>query len=912
MKKKLTVNTLALGNLKTRKKQYAVMIIGIILAMVFSSGIMFFLFSFTETTYEKQLNEYGNQNAILYLEGADKEYYDSLIDDGTFESYALAHTIGYGYTDEEKQPQGASIAWLEDGAKELSNQSFIEGSYPAKENEIAIERNTLDKLGYKDAKIGDEINLYVKVQNDNDFYKTVEKTYKLSGIVSDKKLYLNKDYAYGINDFIPACFVMQGTETETGGKEKLIAYANVDLNIREDYEDDYDKLWKHIVDFADQNKEYRTNFEHASKKLFGISYIEICGVVLTLVLVFASCVAIVNSFNSNLKERKKQIGMLRAVGATKRQIIKIFGREAFIIALITSPVAMIISYIAVSIVLKLFNSDVVVTKSIIVLPVSLIVGIITVMLASLVPLISASKITPMQAIRDIEQNRKMKTKKIKSKKEFKVSSLVAQRNLNFSKGSRISVSVMLIAIIVLSSFGFSFMQYAKDDFFEYNFDYKLNYGFYTGIYNLKSENVGPDDYDKANIASIDYLSKVYSYKQIGTYININDYTDYFRICADNHMIFNNKDNLTYDNYFDETRGEFSQEYFNYKKAYNENSEMFVTNIISTDNNALRELSEKDIDGEINLDKLASGEEIILVAPKKTALTVNITQDRKGNTAYDEMTIWDNEKSEYKTVAEDVCPYKAGDKITLNVVTYENEDEAVLTPEKYDKKTKEVTIGAIISPNDLENNSSYLMTDTLFILTSNQGMNNFYENKKYDEFTILCDEEITPEIDERIMNALQEYVDLYSLDLISNFDIVQRQQNEHAAFFASMIAVIIIGFSICASIINNTLTARIRESKREIGTLRAFGADLGELAKSYTLQMFSMFTWGTGLGFLAFLIGYGIIYLAHKVNESMMNLVFYPYITILFVIILFAVCAVNLRLKIKKEMKNSIIDNIREL
>ena len=40
-------------------------------------------------------------------------------------------------------------------------------------------------------------------------------------------------------------------------------------------------------------------------------------------------VVIVNAFNSNLKERKKQIGMLRAVGATKRQIISIFGREAF-------------------------------------------------------------------------------------------------------------------------------------------------------------------------------------------------------------------------------------------------------------------------------------------------------------------------------------------------------------------------------------------------------------------------------------------------------------------------------------------------------------------------------------------------------------------------------------------------------
>ena len=50
MKKKLTVNTLALGNIKNRKKQYTIMIIGIILAMVLSSSIVF-LYSAAKETY---------------------------------------------------------------------------------------------------------------------------------------------------------------------------------------------------------------------------------------------------------------------------------------------------------------------------------------------------------------------------------------------------------------------------------------------------------------------------------------------------------------------------------------------------------------------------------------------------------------------------------------------------------------------------------------------------------------------------------------------------------------------------------------------------------------------------------------------------------------------------------------------
>lgn len=40
MKNKLTVNRLAMGNLRARRKQYTLMIIGIILAMIFSSGVL--------------------------------------------------------------------------------------------------------------------------------------------------------------------------------------------------------------------------------------------------------------------------------------------------------------------------------------------------------------------------------------------------------------------------------------------------------------------------------------------------------------------------------------------------------------------------------------------------------------------------------------------------------------------------------------------------------------------------------------------------------------------------------------------------------------------------------------------------------------------------------------------------------
>ena len=61
MKKKLTVNRLAMGNLRARRKQYTLMIIGIILAMVFSSGVLFFVFCMASSLDEIEKRGGGNQ-----------------------------------------------------------------------------------------------------------------------------------------------------------------------------------------------------------------------------------------------------------------------------------------------------------------------------------------------------------------------------------------------------------------------------------------------------------------------------------------------------------------------------------------------------------------------------------------------------------------------------------------------------------------------------------------------------------------------------------------------------------------------------------------------------------------------------------------------------------------------------------
>ena len=77
--KRLTVNSLAWGNLKKRKKQYAALIAGIILAMVFSSGTLFFVSCLFSSQKELRRVRYGTADFIAFELTEDEISYLSCI-----------------------------------------------------------------------------------------------------------------------------------------------------------------------------------------------------------------------------------------------------------------------------------------------------------------------------------------------------------------------------------------------------------------------------------------------------------------------------------------------------------------------------------------------------------------------------------------------------------------------------------------------------------------------------------------------------------------------------------------------------------------------------------------------------------------------------------------------------------------
>ncbi len=913
-KKHLTVNTLAIESLKQRKKQYAVMIIGIILAMVFSSSIIFFASSMISSLRENLAVNYGMADKILI--NADEKIIDEAKERELIGESGYAHVIGYAYTDKNDEINGTAIAWLDDDAKKLANPVLLEGKYPEKSGEIAIESSALLKLGIK-AEVGDKISFSFLNQNGN---KTVSKekikTYTLTGILRNKKSNITAGQGLGKTS-LPAAFVCDGEKTDLGGKECLVCYIE-DIADKPFSEDAPLTYFLHTkIDFPDM---YAVSFGDIFD--YGNGYelydIIIFAVIIVLVLMIASCMGIINSFNSNLAERKKEIGMLRAVGATKKQIRTIFGRETLIISLICTPISLAISYVLVKGIIKIIGNDFIFVPNIPVLIACGVFSVICVMLASLIPLFKASKITPVQAIRNIDLTRKMKTKHIKSQKEFNVPSLLAKRNMTFGKFKQALVSIFLIISIIGSCFACSWVTYAKNDMYHIDSDYELSLkrDMYDFGINYQRGNNGFSENDKQAILSSTYIDSSQGYKECNTNILLDKISDYARAISNNIYVpdYDRISEITKENYEKIQYSNINSEYSELKEKMGYSS-YIPAQITAFDSKTLEELEKYVSDGKINMNKLNSGEEIIVLAPKRVGAYLDTEYEYDPNIQYDYNDNVKDDKEYFEKEERDVTVGESLNLSTLSAANqntdYESEDFSSI-PDNIKENKRTVKISALIDeiPEGIYQGFG---GNTLMLITSVEGLNNFAENIKYKELKFYLNQKCNDEIDKEIQNIMNEIkASVDNSHVVSEYQFQKDQKNELKKIFIAMIAVIILFFAICASIINNTLTAGIRENKKEIGTLRAVGASEKELVISYVRQLFSMFIWGLGIGFGGFFISYAALIIKYKSEGRTTDMMFNPWVTIVFCVILFAICAINLWSKIRKEMKNSIVENIREL
>ena len=917
MKKKLTVNTLAMGNLKQRKKQYTILIIGIILAMVFSSGIMFFLSCMQSSTEETNRRFYGTQDEV-YLKATDIDFENDPLSE-FISDYSFAHTIGFAIKDEEKSDIGTAVAYLDEKAVDMYYPYLYEGRLPEDDGEIAVERQALMQLGFENIKLGEQITLTMKIPDGKEFSDKIEKrTFSLVGVICNKKSHICEWDSADEANFLPAAFVNRGEKVALGGKELLVAFVNLKKYEKNYNEENWD--WDKYYDASEKVAGISTRYHDETDGTSGtdIRMTMIYSIAFAIILTLVSCLAIVNAFANNLRERKRQIGMLRAVGATKRQIIKIYAREAFIISLISAPISILISYFGVKLITGIMGDDLIFIPKIWILFVGALLGVICVMCAAVIPLIPISRSSPMQAIRNVDYVRKLRRKKIHSQKSFDVSSLLAKRNITLTRSRQIIVSIILAITIIFSCFGFSAMMHEKAEADYNGYEYELGGGPNSGrsFVNLTLDSRGYSDNDIAELRASGYFSEIMATKSGTINIMLDEFTDYQKLMAmcyefnEGSSVYEEVDHgLTKENY-KEISTKISSSYLKFQKKYNYNSLLISADFISIGEEYLEKIKNDEIEGEINLEKLNSGEEIILIAPKE--IGAYIETDEVHNYSFlhgrkiGESSL-PGEKIEY--VETQKRSFKVGDELDLSAIctTLKNSKDFVRT----DRKVK---IGAILdsAPNGFGWKLSSIYG--LGILTTNEASHLF--SPEIDYSTIMMNTKNT--LDDETDKIISPYLENISLSVPdgrfrNNYEFAKENEQSIRIILFGMICIIGLFLAICGCVVNNALTARIREGKREIGTLRAVGADLKILSSSYIKQLLSVFGWGNGLGFGLYTVGYVLFAVMNKAMKWGKELFEFRILeTILMCGVLFLICSLNLYIKIKQEMRHSIVENIREL
>ncbi len=949
MASRFSINSIALGNIRRRRGSYLLLIAGIVLAVYFVAAALFFADTMFTSLREQHYNRLGEQDAIVFDCG-DRPL-TGLISGNVFSNYGVAEILGYvlpegedstgasnglaGPVGPNRRENGFSIARFDDTALALARKEPLEGRLPEKAGEIALERSALARLRSQ-AGIGESITLTLLVPDGSGFLEApVRKSYTLVGILTDKLIYLSRwNTVYPAYRDYPAAVLSMDEQIEPGGRAVTNCYGRYAGEAAASFE----RLKAFSLKEGADEGSWWLKVEQTSYRLFAgnfgaddnpVMHTSIFFTIIALVLVCAACLGIIGAFSADLESRRRQIGLFRAVGATRGQIRAIYGRETILLALCAIPLALALAGLTVWGITAALGESYTFRPNAFIMLVIAAAGLICVRLAAAIPLRKAARIPPMQALRDLELTRRLKRSRLASRLHFDVPRHTARRSSILYKNRQLGTTAMLaVSIVLLSLAAFGAKPLLSEASYDYGCDYMLiNQSRMTDwLMEYGLHRPGITEQDRADAAALKGVKAVSGTKVLSVKLLPERITPYIS----NHR-YSRFDYLSpeppYGDDHPETglwRQRQHQDYLASKAKYGYLLDYLTVDCGGIEMQAWARLDSLVSAGRINPDKLNAGEEILLIAPSKygllhedlgrSGLSTHIDYELDAGTAYD--AVYQNDM------------FQAGDSITLSLLYSDNpgehpdgpqlynEDGSRILPDDALRIDRRVTIGAVLEP-EISGKSLSAQLPGYFhcamgnILTTGAGLNALGFDPPYDVLEVTLSE--SPD------TAMEQYLETNlaaiaartaGAELESHVALVRENREMVYGLLIAAGAVLLLCFAICAGMINNALSARIRAGRRQIGTLRAVGASERTITRSYRWQLLSAFAWGTITGLAVGLTLCGGLLWKGIVGDDALSLFLWP--PLLFVTLLFGICLLNINLKVSAIFRSSIVENIREL
>ena len=215
----------------------------------------------------------------------------------------------------------------------MTNIKLEKGRLPQKSTEIALEKWVLEKLDVKSA-LGETIHIeYGNTSSAADFV--------LSGILKDSTMHKQQNVSTGL---VSKKFVYENLPNVK--KDCFVRIKN-----HRDVEKSITDVG-HSIGIKDKNIIKNSMYIDASG---GDPMMLAAFAVIAVIVVLTTVVVIYNIFYISVIERVKQLGLLAAVGATRKQIRKIIFREGLLLSAVGIPLGIILAHIAAFMIGYLFS-----------------------------------------------------------------------------------------------------------------------------------------------------------------------------------------------------------------------------------------------------------------------------------------------------------------------------------------------------------------------------------------------------------------------------------------------------------------------------------------------------------------------------------------------------------------------------
>ena len=917
--KKLTYSYIAAARVKANKRQYLSLVFGIFLSIFLISTLFFSVWGIYQAQLDRRYETIGYLDIVIL----DNENANIVTEEAVLETGDYAK-LGHSYISGVVTNRNVYVGYYDEVGAALLNLSAKEGRMPEKSGEIAIEQSAIDILG-GDWKIGDKVELDITPIDGAE----ETRAFILVGILPERSMHLERIDYNGIGQFPAIVTCADEKPFETG---RIAYHYLLDIVPTGSVSDSINAFWTKFKgqqvgaaifglsitgeqvwwtgtgDFIDTNKEMLSPM--------------LIACILAGSLTLSCCVAISGAMDGVLSKRREEIGVLRALGATKRQIRKMFGQENLIFALVLSPLSILFSLGAVWLLSKLIPENLKFAVNLwLMLPIALF-SVVVILLSGYLPLARASNQMPVSVIQDSRTLKR--TKNLKSKKEFSTAILMASRQVRLNPTRQIG-SALLVALMLFCSGLLAVVVYT----FRGDYTYQKDVGFYissdyggTSLDWVNRYDKEPMDTDAmAELKSLDHVKQIHINREMDILAEVDTVPRYAvgDIASDNlsmldEAMFQEAMELrpdqreAYETHWQKERND----YFKLKDRYGFTGEAYQTSIMTID------LSEENVDvlqdclveGKINVDAINAGEQVLILAPE-------VWMKYYGNGSSTWFTPDDRYFEEYIADGAELAAWNncftAGQTLPLTQLYSEEENYSAII-----RNDAEVQVcGVLNSLGGLD----YHNWNFCVIITTEQGLKNMgMRMEGLRRMELYVDDELTSEEEElleRQINAIARRFESYSVQnqMQRNRERVQAHRQE----LAVLLSVAILFFAVAVAMIVSSVTRQLNSEGRTIGLLRAVGADEKIIFACYSNQMSIAVFGGLGLIFAAGSVLIGCCW----IDAIISNLRFWYWeVAALVIIVVVAavtmtalcwlICRYILRYRIHEVLNKSIIDNIREL